>query len=1050
LKQESSHLAAAYRRRAYCTVLGAGLVAAGLTAGRVVTQAQDQKPAGDSTTVAQADKGQGKKTDGKQPKEKKGNGPSLRVVPVPRKDAQDKGTKAAAPPTATAPPGPKPGGPPITIIPGKSAVPGDTQITGAPGGKAGGTPFAFDFRGADITNVLKFYSTVSGLTIIADQALSGPVTIINPKPVTLDEAFRILQSVLGVRGFSAYQTGNVLTIAGLDVVGRNTPLLNTEPDGGPADPHNQVMTQVIPLNNVDAKALSTELQPLINKGASLIGSDGTNSLILTDTANNVQRFIKLVHALDETSSNSEMAVYPLKRAEATAIAEIINSLYGKLTTRGKGGPPQPGQPPPQPGQPAPPGGARPAVVAVADPRTNAVIVVASRENQEQIAKDIIKRLDDDDSNTMDTEIIKIQYSDAVTVGNLINTVLSNMHGSGSSGGGSNFQSRAFGGYNPYGGGGGDQSSGNVTSTDPFGKVVPDPRTNSLLVTASAERMVKIKELIRELDVPVKAETTTFVIPLKNAQAEDVTYALTQALSTQNQNSGGYPFFGFFGGRFGNTGNTGINGHQPIQRRQGSQNSGRAALPRYNNGFPPGYGNGVPPGPPNPPDDGSGAPSAMQGNGGSAQPEGIQGVMTPNGFVPTDPGGADKERTRQYYYDYYGGGQRRGLGSSNSPQYGRGSSGSYVNLLRLQNNVFVTPTPNGDGLIVTTTPDNKDAVERIIEALDVVPRQVMIEVIVAEVTLDADQKLGFNLGGMLKNILNKTNTGNGQISLPAAGFPPGTNAPDPSLSGFQFLLSGVNYQAVLQALTTDTKVKVLATPRVFTSNNQAADIEITTNVPYISGQDAGFFGGGTVQNNVLFKDIGFILHATPRITRQGLVTIDVIQDASDLLRYEVLGTGTSALRAPVFDDRYADTSVTVQDGETVVIGGLIRDRTSLITSKVPLLGDIPLIGQFFRSREKTRSKVELMIFMTPHVINSVEEAREMTRQQGAPVIRQIPDLPIQQPNLDLKQDYRDPHNLKNNPRPDSLQPGKTNPPTSNPNGNTNPNGSTRSTQQVKPN
>src|SRR5262249_36644200 len=146
---------------------------------------------------------------------------------------------------------------------------------------------------------------------------------------------------------------------------------------------------------------------------------------------------------------------------------------------------------------------------------------------------------------------------------------------------------------------------------------------------------------------------------------------------------------------------------------------------------------------------------------------------------------------------------------------------------------------------------------------------------------------------------KTNTGQGQINLPASGL--GTTF-DPTATGGQFVINSTNYNALLQALTTDNKVKVLSTPRVFGSNNQEARIEIITQIPYVNGQASTGFVNTTVSNEVQYLPIGFTLDVTPRITRQGLVTIDVEQEASDLLRFDTLGTGVSAIRAPVYNDR----------------------------------------------------------------------------------------------------------------------------------------------------
>ncbi|MCW3095278.1 MAG: Type secretory pathway, component PulD [Chthonomonadaceae bacterium] len=918
--------------------------------------------------------------------------------------------QTGAPQTGAAPAGGAPqgqGGAPTTIIPRqrRGGAQGDGSFTISPDGSGGrgsrgfgapggGTPFSFDFRGADIANVLKLYAQMSGQTITADSTLSGNVTIINPKPVQLDEAFRILQSVLASRGFTALQTGNVISILPINGAAKSTTYLNSDKDPMRLDPRNQVMTQIIPLDNVDANALAKDLQPLISTGASLIGSSGTNALILTDTATNVQRFLAIVDSLDKTSANAEIVIYPLRRAEAANVASVINDLYSKINSRAPGTPTGiPGQPQGPQGQQGQGAGAaaRPSVVAEPDPRTNSVIVVASRDKQTEIAKKLIATLDDDDSNTMDTRFIKIKYADASTVADLINTTLSNLHGaSGSgSGGGASFQQRAFGGFNPFGFGGGNQnnSGSGAQSTDPFGKVVAEPRTNSVVVTANAEKMAKIEELIKQVDVAVPTETTTFVIKLKNANASDVSTALGQAFGTtqNNQNNGTNT----------NRNGTTSSSNNGTQRTATNRSFGSSSSPGGRQAAP-----APPPG-----------PQSSQGtqDDGSAMPQGVQGVMTANGFVPTS---ADQSAPTRQFGGFGGGGfgggggQNRGrqgstLGASTSPQYGRGSNGSYVNLLQLQNNVFSTPTPNGDSIIVTTTPDNIAAVKSIVEQLDIVPRQVMIEVVVAEVTLSSDQKLGFSAAGMLNRLFHSATTGGIQSNTPITGFNTGTTgtALDAAATGFQFVLNNANYSAVLQVLDDSTNVNILATPKVFTSNNQQATIDIQQFIPYITGQASSGLAGTTVANQVQYLQVGFSLVVTPRITREGQVTMDLTQEASELLNYQTLGTGQGAIQAPVTNDRYTDTEVTVQDNETVVIGGLIRQSNNVNRVKIPLLGDIPLIGQLFQSKSRSHEKQELVIFVTPHVVNNSEEARALTQKMGQNISRQIPELGKEQSNLD---------------------------------------------------
>lgn len=988
-------LQAAYRRRAILTRAGVVLLTTSLG---LPSFALPQQPPVEEKT--ERDRGERRRRGSS-------SGGEMRVIPIQRANRTERQRGAS-------------GQTPGSAIPGASGAqtPGGGAPLSAPGG---GTPFSFDFRGADISNVLKFYAQMSNLNVVTDPNLTGPVTIINPKPITLEEAFKVLQAVLQVRGFTAIQNGSVLSVVPLDrgVTGTTLVSPGLDENGKPLrDPKNQVMTQVLPLENVDAEALSKELAPLINKGASLIGSPGTNALILTDTAWNVQRFIELVEALDKTANNSELKVYPLRRAEATAIADIINNLYKQISTRGRGpagGQPQPGMPPQmQPGQPGAQAAGRPAVVAVADARTNSVLVVASPDNQEQIARNIINRLDGDDTNTIDTKVRKIKFGNAVEIANLVNTALSNMRaGAGVSGSANpSFQSRIFGGFD-FGGGGGGGSQQSVSSSDPFGKVAADPRTNTVLISATPEKMRTIEDLIDQLDVDVPVETTTFVIPLKNAQAQDVAAALAQALGTGQQGGGG-GFGGIFFNPFGGGGNQQRSG--PGQRRR--VNRSFSTGNNQNSGF-----RSVPPGPPNAPDGTNGLGGYNGANGGSAMPDGIPGVMTSDGFVPYEDGNAEnKERTRQFGFGGFGFGRQRGPGQGGGPQFGRGRSGSYANLLQLFNNVFVTPSPGGDSIIVTTTPDNFKAIQDIVEALDVVQRQVLIEVIVAEVTLDLDEKLGISLGGRLKNLFSGTNDGRARINLPGSGF---SNAFDATATGAQFTITGVDYDSLLQALTNDNKVKVLSTPRIFTTNNQEALIEIVTALPYITSQNLGLIGGALPANQVEFLNVGFNLNVVPSITRQGLVTIDLAQEASDLLRFDTVGAGNNALRVPVANVRFANTLVTVQDGETVAIGGLLRDSISTNITKIPIISEIPLIGQFFRSRQRLRNKVELVIFLTPRVINSVEEAREMTIRQGGSILRQMPNLKDMEPNLNALDPKKQPKK-KDSEKKEIDQNGSTQP------------------------
>lgn len=863
-----------------------------------------------------------------------------------------------------------------------------------------GQTITLDFRGSDISNVLRFFAMATGWQVVPDAGLTGPVTIISPKPLTLDQAFQVLQSTLEVRGFAGQieRRGEttILKIVPLDRAVQSTPLLGG-PEGGvnPDQAQGQVITQVIPIENVDAASLARELQPLINRGASMVGSVGTNALVVTDTATNVKRINELVKLLDRAASNNELRMFRLRRADATDVANAINSLFRQVYTRGTGRgimgqqpmmPGQPGMPPGmQPGmqQPnMPTGQERGAIVAVPDTRTNSVLVVASRENMARVEQ-LVNELDDENAGAMETKIVKLRYANAVDVANLISSVLTEAAASRSSratqGGGASFFQRVF-------GTGGQQQT--QSSGDPFAKVVADPRTNSLIITATQERMERIEKMIAELDVEVPVETTTFVIPLKNAQASDLEVILGRAFGTGTTTGQQGSFGGMMFNPFGTTQRT--NQRQTIQRRQSQQRSlGRSA----------------------PINDPGPSQSAL---------DGIPGTLTPMGFIP-DVVMPEEElpgQTRQFGFGQ-GGMQgfqaagRQGTGTG-TQMYGRGQQGNYVNLLQFRNNVNVAADPSSNSLIITTTPDNIEELRRIIAQLDTVPNQVMIEVIIAEASVNASQKLGFqfdaNGTGKLFG-LPITQKGNMNFPLGTAGSV-AQNMTSPISPGVQYGVQSEKFAALVQALNSDNRVHILSTPRVFTSNNQQAQVSVTTRVPYAT---SSFTGGLNIGSSVTYDwlDVGITLNVTPRITADGLVTIDVVATASELLGFDTLqssvdtaGRSTSIL-APRTSDRSTDTSVTVRDGEIVALAGLMRDSKNTQVNKVPLLGDIPIIGSLFRSSTTTTEKTELMIFLIPHVINGDVAARAMTENVSRDVRRLVPELERVRPELKPRQDQQTP-------------------------------------------
>jgi general secretion pathway protein D len=197
----------------------------------------------------------------------------------------------------------------------------------------------------------------------------------------------------------------------------------------------------------------------------------------------------------------------------------------------------------------------------------------------------------------------------------------------------------------------------------------------------------------------------------------------------------------------------------------------------------------------------------------------------------------------------------------------------------------------------------------------------------------------------------------------------------------FTFKGVEYLnvgALLHALQTDTDVNVLSTPNILTTDNQKAEIMVGENIPFVTGQSQTAATGGQIFSQIDRRDVGINLKITPQITSEDNVRLDVYQEISDITTTPGLNPN---IVGPSTTKRSASTTVVVRDMQTMVIGGLIRDNVTSSTSKVPLLGDIPILGWLFKFKTTKVEKVNLMIFITPYIIKNESDVAELTKKKG---------------------------------------------------------------------
>ncbi len=315
---------------------------------------------------------------------------------------------------------------------------------------------------------------------------------------------------------------------------------------------------------------------------------------------------------------------------------------------------------------------------------------------------------------------------------------------------------------------------------------------------------------------------------------------------------------------------------------------------------------------------------------------------------------------------------------------------------LEGTVTITADKATNSLIIVGTPTDFETMKEVIQKLDIRRRQVYVEVAIIEMSLTKMTDIGFEF----LTVPQEIQSGSGAPVTPIGGtnFPGsnragiiGTSVAGPAalaqMSGLAvgvikgtFTYNGqtfLNIGALLHALQTDGNVNVLSTPNILTMDNQKAEIMVGQNVPFITGQTQNAITGSqTLFNTVNRQDVGIKLTLTPQIASDNNVRLEVSQEISD-----VLASTLANPAGPTTSKRSASTTVVVKDRQTMVIGGLIRDNVTSTESKVPLLGDIPILGWLFKSKSTSVEKTNLMIFITPYIIKNEGEAEGLTKQKN---------------------------------------------------------------------
>jgi general secretion pathway protein D len=320
-----------------------------------------------------------------------------------------------------------------------------------------------------------------------------------------------------------------------------------------------------------------------------------------------------------------------------------------------------------------------------------------------------------------------------------------------------------------------------------------------------------------------------------------------------------------------------------------------------------------------------------------------------------------------------------------------TTGGAVVSAELEGGVKVTADKATNALIIVASSNDYETLVGVIKKLDIRRRQVFVEAVIMEITLDKSRDLGAEFRGAVQTsgsgaVISGTNFGftggvNDLYSAISAGNPlafSGTGLIAGGIAGSVTLPDGTKIPAitaVLRAAQSRDNINILSSPHLLTLDNKEAEIIVGENVPFITSQSRDTTNLANTINTIERKDVGITLRLTPHIHESEFVNLEIYQESS-----AVKSTSDSSTVGPTTTKRSAKTSVLVKNGDTVVMGGMMQETFSTSEKQVPLLGDIPLLGNLFKYKSVSRKKTNLLIFLTPHVIKEPKDLAEVSEKQ----------------------------------------------------------------------
>ncbi|NOT02856.1 MAG: hypothetical protein HOP29_19830 [Phycisphaerales bacterium] len=646
--------------------------------------------------------------------------------------------------------------------------------------------------------------------------------------------------------------------------------------------------------------------------------EASNSLIASASRDDHALIEGLLTLLDVPSNIArQFHIFPLKLAKAETMAQTLETLFKQ---QGEGAT-----------------GRADAIAVQPDTRSNSIVVWASASEMENIAE-IVGKLDTTKpAKEMMMRVVRLKQALAEDFAKVLDETLK-------------------------GGASGDEESAVILSFKEKaadGKeyvrkllrqditISPDTRTNSLMVLAPAESMDLLETMILDFDriKPVTAEIRLF--PLANADADGVVERLNDLFGTEEKSGDQVEQKLVFGPE-------GAAATAPAAAATGAAGEGASArIPlRFT--------------------------ADRRTNTVIASGNAIDLLMVEELVRELDAQDLD-ERVHEVYRPRFA---KADVIASTVDDFTERENELLSELddatsirQRADKRVTVVGDEESNVLLLGASQREHSRYMQLVHDIDRPEPQVMISVLIAEVSMDDRFELGVEFAAQDLNFSEKAFVGpNGVIQGQDFDYVGGTDigAAGVGFGGLSLTISGEDFSFLFRALESQGDLEVLSRPTILVQNNAEGNITIGDRVPIISGTTSA---GGQSSTTIQYEEVGIILQVTPHINPDGYVNLEIAPEISQISNQSL--QVSEGLTAAVFSERTAETTVTIKDGETVILGGLITEDIQNSVVKIPLLGDIPYIGNLFRTTTKNSNKTELLIVLTVNVLRDETEVHEMS-------------------------------------------------------------------------